>query len=287
MQNGRPRQSTLYHKGSLGINPGLGAFCLSPYYELAGLQAGPQAGPQAGRETSYMPHPMDLRSLSLSSIAHRCTNETERYFLRQNSDPRYCFELFRRAILHRDELSWKHLYSQYTPLITVWVRRHPAFLSTGQEAEDFVDLALARIWTTLTPEKFGRFSNLASVLGYLKRCVNSVIMDAVRANERAGIDAQAEAVDDEGQPGNQAVEELALTRMQRHALWREIDARMRNEKERLVVYGSFVLALKPRQVYAQYEGKFRDVSEVHRVKENVLARLRRDSTLKALFGQDI
>jgi DNA-directed RNA polymerase specialized sigma24 family protein len=238
-------------------------------------------------ETSYMPHPTDLHSLSLSSIAHRCTNETERYFARQGNDPRYCFELFRRAILHRDELAWKYLYGQYAPLIAVWVRRHPAFSSTGEEAEDFVDLTLVRIWTALTPDKFAHFSNLASVLSYLKRCVNSVIVDAVRANERAGIDAQAEAVDDEGQPGNQAVEELALTRMQRQALWREIDARLHNEKERLVVYNSFVLALKPRQVYARHQDKFRDVNEVHRIKENVLARLRRDSTLKVLFGQDI
>jgi DNA-directed RNA polymerase specialized sigma subunit len=234
-----------------------------------------------------MPHPTDLQSLTIASIAHRCTSETERYFARQDNDSRYCFELFRRAILHHDQLAWKYLYNQYVPLITVWVRRHPAFFRTGEEAEDFVDLALERMWAALTPDKFGHFSNLASVLSYLKMCVNSAIMDSVRVNERAGIDAQARAVDEEGQPANQAVEELALTRMQRQALWREINARLRNEKERLVVYGSFVLALKPRQVYAQFQDKFRDVNEVHRVKENVLARLRRDSSLEALFGQDI
>jgi len=59
-----------------------------------------------------------------------------------------------------------------------------------------------------------------------------------------------------------------------------------NEKERRVVYGSFVLALKPRELYAQFRETFRDVKEVYRVKENVLARLRRDAELQEFLIRD-
>jgi hypothetical protein len=52
------------------------------------------------------------------------------------------------------------------------------------------------------------------------------------------------------------------------------------------VYGSFVLALKPRELYAQFREAVRDVNEVYRVKENVLARLRRDAEFEQLLGQD-
>ena len=83
-----------------------------------------------------------------------------------------------------------------------------------------------------------------------------------------------------------AVEAQALARVRREELWRAIDARLHDEKERRVVYGSFVLALKPRELCAQYRDTFRDVREVYRVKENVLARLRRDAELARLFGQD-
>ena len=53
-----------------------------------------------------------------------------------------------------------------------------------------------------------------------------------------------------------------------------------------MVYGYFVLALKPRELCDPYPHTFRNVQHVYRVKENVLARLRRDGLLEALFGQD-
>ena len=77
-----------------------------------------------------------------------------------------------------------------------------------------------------------------------------------------------------------------MDRTQKQAFWDEIDARLRSDKERRVVYGSFVLALKPRELYAQSPDLFRDVREVYRVKENVMARLRRDAELARVLGQD-
>jgi hypothetical protein len=52
------------------------------------------------------------------------------------------------------------------------------------------------------------------------------------------------------------------------------------------VYASFALGLKPREIYARSGGLFDDVKEVYRVKENVLARLRRDPELKKILGVD-
>jgi hypothetical protein len=52
------------------------------------------------------------------------------------------------------------------------------------------------------------------------------------------------------------------------------------------VYGSFYLALRPRELHDEFRGTFRDVAEVHRVKENVLARLRRSPEFQRFFGED-
>jgi hypothetical protein len=71
-----------------------------------------------------------------------------------------------------------------------------------------------------------------------------------------------------------------LAQVHQQELWQEISARLQNEKERKVMYGSFVLALKPRELYAQFRETFRDVKEVYRVKENVIARLRRDTNFR-------
>ena len=62
-------------------------------------------------------------------------------------------------------------------------------------------------------------------------------------------------------------------------LWAMLQERCKDEKERAIAYGSFVLALKAAQIYSEYQGVFQNVQEVYRVKENLLARLKRDQEL--------
>lgn len=233
-----------------------------------------------------MPHPTDPQSLSLAGIAHRCTSETELFMQHRTYDPRYCFELFRRAILHRDQCAWEHIYAQYRPQVAKWVQRHPAFPSAGEEVQYFVNRAFEKMWLALTPDRFSHFANLKSLLRYLQMCVHSAILDVVRASECPVADTPVEILAEESGSNEPAVEHAVQERMQQQALWREIDARLRSDQERRVMYGSFVLALKPRELYAQYPNTFRDVKHVYRVKENVLARLRRDSELWDLFATD-
>jgi len=233
-----------------------------------------------------MPHSTDLQSLTLAGIAHRCTSETELFFRRQPHDPRYCFELFRRAILDRDQGAWEHIYRQYRPSVIGWIKRHPAFSDTGEEVQYFVNRAFEKMWLALTPERFGHFPNLRSLLRYLQMCVHSTIVDVVRAKECPIADAPIEILAAEAPSAEVAVEHTVLNRIEQRAFWHEIETRLNNDLERRVVYGSFVLALKPRELYDRYPNTFRDVRHVYRVKENVLARLRRDCTLEALFGQD-
>jgi hypothetical protein len=68
--------------------------------------------------------------------------------------------------------------------------------------------------------------------------------------------------------------------MQRRALWDLIKARLQDEKEHSVIYGSFVLALKPQELYELFQNLFSDVDEIYRIKQNVLFRLRRDIGLR-------
>jgi DNA-directed RNA polymerase specialized sigma24 family protein len=233
-----------------------------------------------------MSQPTGLQLLTLTGIVHRCAQETELFFRRQGHDPRYCFELFRRAIEERDHRAWEFIYAQYHPLVAGWVNRHPAFPGSGEEAQYFVNRAFEKLWIALTPDKLRRFPNLKSVLRYLQMCVHSVVLDHVRASEQQAVNVQVEALAAVGGANGSSAESQALARVHRREFWDSIQARLRNEKERQVVYGSFVLALKPRELYAQCRETFRDVNEVYRVKENVLARLRRDAEFERLLGQD-
>jgi DNA-directed RNA polymerase specialized sigma24 family protein len=116
-------------------------------------------------------------------------------------------------------------------------------------------------------------------------CVHSVIVDHVRGAERAALDFEPEFWPDEsGDSVNP--EDEAFGRLRRQEFWQQINARLNSDKERLVVYCSFELGLKPREIYAQHRRAFRGVDEIYRVKENVLARLGRDDELRNLLGAD-
>ena len=58
--------------------------------------------------------------------------------------------------------------------------------------------------------------------------------------------------------------------------WDLIRARLSDEKERLVIYDSLILDLKPKEIYAQNRGLFRDIKEVYACKAKAVARLGRD-----------
>jgi DNA-directed RNA polymerase specialized sigma24 family protein len=233
-----------------------------------------------------MSYQTNLHTLALASIAHRCARETDLFFQRQRYDPRYCYELFRRAIADRSQRAWEMVYTQYRSLVTGWVNRHPAFAESGEEVQYFVNRAFERMWRAVTAEKFSRFRDLKSVLRYLQMCVHSVVLDRVRSAGHAMVARQVE----DSTAGNVArdpvYEEPALANVCRQEFWAQINARLRNEQERQVVYGSFVLALKPREVVARYPETFGDVKHVYRIKENVLARLGRDAELERILGPD-
>jgi DNA-directed RNA polymerase specialized sigma24 family protein len=237
-------------------------------------------------EGNCMAHSSELELLTLAGVAHRCAQETHRFFQRQSHDPRYCFELFRRAIVERSQQAWGLIYAQYRPLVAGWVERHSAFASTGEEVQYFVNRAFEKMWTALPPEKFHRFADLKSLLRYLQMCVHSTILDTVRRSEVPVVELEvAESI--AASRGSDLVGgDSALDRIHAQEIWSLVSARLKDEKERKVVYGSFVLGLKPRELQAQHPEIFHEVNEVYRAKENVLARLGRDAELQSMLRGD-
>jgi len=231
-----------------------------------------------------MSHEIKLQHMSVVDLAHRCEQETERYFRQQSHDSSYCFELFRRAIQGADQAAWEMICTQYQPLVSGWVRQHHGFQASGEEIQYFVNGSFGKIYSTITPVKFDGFSDIGSLLRYLKLCVHSVITDYNRAAEQINLYPLEEAL--ENASTDPAVEEQHIDRAYQQTFWVWINARLNDEKERYVIYGSFVLALKPQEIYDLFRNRFSDVDEIYRVKQNVISRLRRDPEFRKLFGED-
>jgi RNA polymerase sigma factor (sigma-70 family) len=194
--------------------------------------------------------------------------------------------LFRRAIRENDQTAWEIIFNQYQSLVTGWVRQHQGFESSGEEAQFFVTEAFAKISRILTSEKFNKFSDLKALLSYLKMCVHSVITDYNRKADQANLQISFEDIKIDIKSSDPAPESKVLDKFDNQTLWTQLKERLNDEKERLVMQGVFVLALKPRELCDYYEGAFENVEEVYRIKQNIFARLRRDSEFRGLFGMD-
>lgn len=222
--------------------------------------------------------------LSLSDLARRCTEESDHFFARRQYDPSFCYELFRRALAERNETAWRLVFNQYRPLVASWVERQQAFPLAGEEVDFFINGAFARLMKAVSPEQFARFQDLRSILGYLQLCVVSEVNDhmrAIRGTETLPLDqvnlSSHMAPDD--------VENTALDDVERTLIWQTIRSCTKSDSELLVVYASYVLGLKPRQLYERFPDRFDSVDRVYRIKENVLARLRRDPRMQSLFEE--
>lgn len=236
----------------------------------------------------------DLSQVSMVFLCYRCGEETERFFLRKEHDPRYCYELFRRAIVTRDEVAWNCLYHRYQKLVAGWAERHSLFALVNEDPDVLVNEAFAKMWQGLTAEKFDHFADLKAVLRYLQMCVGSVIIDMARAVEkRQQVEVAVESRDDgalENTVDDSAaavpdMEEVVFSQHQAEVLWQLLKTRIKNEKEYRVIFGMYVLALKPAEVLEQYPRTFQDVREIYLVKDNLLARLRRDAEFKTLYEE--
>src|SRR5690348_828436 len=62
--------------------------------------------------------------LSIAELARCCAEETTKFLKQSTSNDRFCLELFRRAIIRRDDAAWQSIYQQYAPLVLTWVTQH-------------------------------------------------------------------------------------------------------------------------------------------------------------------
>ncbi len=218
-----------------------------------------------------------MSDLNLDELAERCAEETEKYLRDQPFDERYCFELFRQALVNREQMAWEKLYAQYEPMVMKWVLRHSGFPKSGEEATTIVNGAFSRLWQAVSPQKFAdKFESLGRLLRYLKMCVHSEIMDYLRRSASPpliSLSEYAESVEDQRTSKPHQVRRL-------ERLEQVVMAQAKNRKEKLIIEFTFFYGLKPRQIYDLHGGLFKSVTEVYRLKRNVLNRLLRNKELR-------
>lgn len=214
---------------------------------------------------------------TIIKLAYLCKENAHCYVEREPYTQCFCLELFRRAVIERDDDAWAAVYDQYADRVRYWLG------TPWTHDDEEVTVVFERFWQAVDGAKFTRFHSLAAVLQYLKMCAYSVRMDRGRAlRATASEHPLDEAV--HRAAGHDDVEETVTQSVDARRLWAVVRSLLCDEREGLVLYLSYVMGLTPREIRARHHGHFPDVAEVYRLKRNVLDRLRRAPEIKALAG---
>jgi DNA-directed RNA polymerase specialized sigma24 family protein len=228
--------------------------------------------------TLYEPGAL-MESLPVACLEEHCYEETLRYYRSEANDGRFGYQLFRRAIVERDEAAWQAVERIYRGQLERWARCHRLYQQAGEEAEALANRALENLWRRVDPDTFNSFPNLNSLLGYLQRCVYNLVIDQarMRAREQQRTQALGQALAGQVVPSPQG---RALDHVRAGELWETVRAQCRNEREECVAYCYLVLALKPSDILALHGELFPSTATVNAILATLLKRLRRSPTLR-------
>jgi len=220
----------------------------------------------------------NLEEIDVAKLAERCAQEAAKSRRKRPADDRYCFELFRRAIVQQDQQAWEAVFHQYRRLV------YSSIGGSHPKVEDLVNETFARFWQGVTPDKFqSRFHDLGGVLAYLKVCARNLVINYER---RRGKERLAHSLVKEFTVPPPELEREAIETLAGQNLAAYIKSCLRDKREQLVFYLSFELGLNPKEIYEQHHHEFESAKQVSRIKEGFLKRLRRDPMLLKLWGED-
>ncbi len=216
-----------------------------------------------------------LKGQRPEDLCSRCREETARFRHGARFDDGACFELFRRAIVERDERCWGGLVAIYDDEVRVWCRRAAA--GQALDLDELVCLTWEKFWRHCTADKLRAAGCTGRVLGYLKACARSVVIDALRG--RSAVLPLDPAIVDlpDGAP---SVAELHASAAADVALWRAVYDHLKCEPERALVHLRYEVGLTSAETHAQRPDLFPCVGDVYRVTRKVLDRLRRSRSLR-------
>ena len=225
---------------------------------------------------------IDPQQLSLVSVSYRCHAEQQKFKQDKQHKTSFCFDLWRRALENpNDESSstaWEFVYKHFYPTALRWIKKHPIFPLTGEDQEYFATLALVKMWEYFAKGSgsFTKFSSLGQILKFLQMCINSVVTDYWKKHIKPfqHCDSQGENPLDivvDKKPHYQNVETTEL--------WNKIYQKAHNELEQCFIYAYFELQL-PRRKIAEMYPQFGGTQGVKKVREPLMNRIERDSSLK-------
>lgn len=217
--------------------------------------------------------------MSLDVLCETCQRESSKFFREEVTDDRFCYELFRRALKHKNEYAWECLWRTYRNLVSGWIRASGgAELNTP--TEELITLSFEKFWHVFSASSamFDDFPSLPALLQYLRLCCASIVTDRLRRRKQERLLTDIDTV--YHLASTDKPDRALLSQEERTRFWKHVLTLLNDETEVLLMRTFFIQGLRPRQIQQNHPDIFPTVQDVYRVKRNIMNRLKRDDDLR-------
>ncbi len=214
----------------------------------------------------------DVQRMPLEKLKEECQREFALFRRRHEIIYVHTYEILKRAFGEGDEEALAYINEVYKDLFITFVRQHPGFEETGEDAEYLANEALFSMWRAFVnkranaphPDWFAeKFPNERRLFGYLRMCVNNIVLEYLNPPLQISPEPPTDPTDDW---------------FDREHFWSLVDACLQDDKQQLVIHLS--ATLKPREIYEKYPERFGSVEAVRALKNQAMRRLRRCRALR-------
>jgi hypothetical protein len=179
---------------------------------------------------------------------------------------KYYLEMFRCAIVQHDQRARQCLQDRFGATVQSWLNHHPrrAEASRLDSEGNYVAEAFKRLWQENVHDQKLDFPILDAALTYLRACLNSVVLDKLRAYSRPK-DTETGTSNPEEQP--------IADQMQSRELWETMQAMLSTAREQRLAYLLFHCGLKPSEIMYLSSKEFSDIQEIYQLRYSIFEEL--------------
>lgn len=224
---------------------------------------------------------MSVEHVSTTTLIEEAEREIQHYRSRQvRGTNNAAFELFRRAFVLRDEQAWSGIYLLYANLVASWILHQMGSIQLSHDDHaSLINIAFGKFSHSISAQKFTQFSSVERLIAYFKSCTRSVVVDELRLRQLHHHYEQT--MDDiEEEPATEDPADMILGKLVASEVWRIVQSVV-GEEERIILLHNCILGYPPREIQRRFPALFAEVEDIHRMRRNVIERLKRSRRFRA------